>query len=83
MKYLSDLKWLKELSELDEPHKKVMLALSHHKYSWRTRERIAKTTGMSESEVDQVLGDLISQDKVRPSISKKKNVIFGLRERVD
>ncbi len=82
MAYLNRLKWQMELSEYGELHKKVLLALSHEKYRWRTRERIAKSTGMSESEVDRALEELISKDRVRASISKKKNVIFGLRERV-
>jgi len=43
---------------------------------------LAKTTCLPEDRVDSVLSDLISKDKVRASISKKKSVIFGLRERV-
>ncbi|MHC4087054.1 MAG: hypothetical protein ACYSWZ_01580 [Planctomycetota bacterium] len=82
MAYLNKLKWQMELSDYCEPEKKVLLALSHEKYSWRTRERIARSTGMSESEVDRALERLISMDKVRASFSKKRNVIFGLRERV-
>ena len=82
MAYLNKLKWQMEFSEYSEPDKKILLVLSHEKYRWRTRERIAKSTGMSESEVDKALEELISKDKVRASISKKKNVIFGLRERV-
>lgn len=82
MAYLNKMKWQMELSEYCELEKKVLLALSHEKYSWRTRGRIAKSTGMSESEVDRTLEELISKDKVRASFSKKKSVIFGLRERV-
>jgi DNA-binding transcriptional regulator PaaX len=82
MAYLNKMKWQMELSEYGELEKKVLLALSHEKYSWRTRGRIAKSTGMSESEVDRTLEELISKDKVRASFSKKKSVIFGLRERV-
>jgi predicted HTH transcriptional regulator len=82
MAYLNKMKWQEELSEYSELEKKVLLALSHEKYRWRTRERIAKSTGMSESEVDRALEELISKDKVRASFSKKKSVIFGLRERV-
>ena len=83
MKYLTNLKWYEKLAKFDEPHKKVLLALSQRKHSWRTRERIAKTTGMSESQVDKVLEDLISKKKVVASLSKKKNVIYGLRERTE
>ena len=61
---------------------KVLLALSHDEYKWRTKERIAKSTGIGPGQVDSVLSQLIEKDKVRLSMSKKKNVIFGLRERV-
>jgi len=82
MAYLSGLKWQAELPNYNDDERKVLLILSHDEFPWRTKERIAKTTGLPEDRVDSVLSDLISKDKVRASISKKKSVIFGLRERV-
>ena len=82
MGFLNSLKWQKELSKFDERQKKVLLALSRDKYSWCTKESIAKTTGMSENEVEETMEQLISKDKIRPTFSKSKKIIFGLRERV-
>jgi DNA-binding transcriptional regulator LsrR (DeoR family) len=82
MAYLNNLTWQTELSSFDEQTQKVLLALSSEKFSWRTKERIVQTTGISEPVVDELLSMLMSQNLVRASISKKKNVIFGLIERV-
>ena len=82
MAYLNKLRWQADLSEFSEQQKKVFLALSDDKYKWRTKERIAQITGMSDVEVDKVFADLMSIGKVRASMSKKKNLIFGLIERV-
>jgi len=83
MAYLTQLDWLKQLTGYSEEKRKVLLALSHEKYLWRSKEKISTVTGLSDFEVDSILSDLMSEDKVRASLSKKKNVIFGLRERVD
>ena len=83
MAYLNDLKWQKALSEYPTNQRKVLLCLSHEKYRWRTKERIVKVTGLDQDGVDRVLSELISKDMVRASFSKKKNLIFGLRERVN
>ena len=82
MAYVSNFEWTKKLPEYSEDETKVLLALSHDEYKWRTKERIAKSTGIGPGQVDSVLSQLIERDKVRLSMSKKKNVIFGLRERV-
>lgn len=82
MAYLSECKWQKELPEYTEDQRKVLLALSHDRYRWRTKERVAKTTGIDPDRIDEVLSQLISKGKVRASLSKNKNVIFGLRERI-
>jgi len=82
MAYLNDMQWQSELFKYDDNERKVLLTLSHEKYRWRTKERIAEKTGLSASEVDKILAKLMSQNEVRASISKKKNIIFGLTERV-
>jgi hypothetical protein len=71
------------MGRFDPDEQKVLLALSQDGYRWRTRERIAEVTGLDPQVVDEKLSDLISADLVRPSFSKKKEIIFGLRERVD
>ena len=83
MAYKKNLKWARKLPEFSEEETKVLLALSHDEYKWRTKKRIAKSTGISPDQVDSVLSGLIEKNKVRLSMSKKKNVIFGLRERVE
>lgn len=83
MSYLTNLKWLQNLSDFTPDQQKVLLALSHERYRWRTRDRIIEVTGLPLGVVDSVLSELIRKDLVRPSFSKKKEVIFGLKERVD
>lgn len=82
MSYRSDLDWLKHLEQYDSEQQKILLALSHERYRWRTKERLAKVCGLSEGETDKLLAQLIDRGLVRASISKKKHVIFGLRERI-
>lgn len=82
MKYLNNLEWSKHLDQFSPTEQRVLLALSHAKYKWRTRERLLEATGLSPESLDSTLSGLISKNLVRPSFSKTKHVIFGLRERV-
>ena len=82
MAYRNDLRWLSQLDRFNEDEKKVLLALSHDKYDWRSRDRLLEITDFEPKKLDSILSNLISKDLVRPSFSKTKNVIFGLRERV-
>lgn len=82
MSYRTDLKWMKDLGRFDETKRKLLLALSHDKYKWRTRNRLIAVTQLSEEEVDDALSNLITEGLVRPSFSKSKDIIFGLRELV-
>lgn len=81
--YRHDLIWQRHLEDFSPEEQKVLLALSHSKYRWRTRERVCEVTGLDPKTCDSTLAQLISKDIVRPSFSKKKHIIFGLRERVD
>jgi sugar-specific transcriptional regulator TrmB len=80
--YKTDLNWLAEIGNFSDEEQKVLLALSHETYKWRTKERLAQATGLPNARLDSVLSDLIGKGKVRPSFSKKRNLIFGLKERV-
>lgn len=80
MAYRTNLNWMRNLVSYSEAERKVMLALSHEKYRWRTRDRIVSVTGLSPKEVDSVLAELMEKNVVVISKSKKKNIIFGLRE---
>jgi hypothetical protein len=81
--YRTDLRWFKRLSELSPAEQKILLALSNAKYNWRTRDRLLAVTGLNSDELDSTLAGLIARGLIRPSFSKNKNIIFGLRERVD
>jgi len=83
MSYKTNLKWMATLETFSNPKQKVLLALSHDRFKWRTVPSILKASGLSKSEADRVLSELIEQDFIRPSFSRSKKVIFGLRERVD
>lgn len=80
MAYRSGLQWMKDLSSFSKAQQQVLLALSHEKYRWRTRDRIASVTGLSPSELDSVLSELMEKGLVVISRSKKQNIIFGLKE---
>lgn len=82
MAYLTNLKWLSDLAEYTREEKKVLLALSHEKYKWRSWDRLQNLTRLESRELDFTLAHLLEEDLVRPSFSKKRNMIFGLKERV-
>lgn len=82
MRYLTNLLWQNRLSELSENEQKVLLALSSIKYEWRTRKKLLKKTDLDDTKLDKTLSLLISKGFIRPSFSKKKNIIYGLIERV-
>ena len=83
MSYQTDLKWLGKLSNFSTEQQKVLLALSDERYKWRAKDRLAAVTALEPEKLDDVLALLIKNDVVRPSFSKNRNIIFGLRERVD
>lgn len=80
--YLTDLGWIKSFDDFTEEQKIVMLALSHHKYKWRGRVGLLKATQMDTKTLDRTLSSLIIDDYVRPTFSKRRNIVFGIRERV-
>ena len=82
MAYLTNLKWMSDFAEFTPEEKKVLLALSHEKYKWRSWDRLQGLTRLESRELDLTLADLLEEDFVRPSFSKKRNIIFGLKERV-
>ena len=83
MTYLSNLEWMRTLQAFSDQEQKVLLALSHGRFKWRTMPNISKASGLSKDEIDRLLSNLIEAGLVRPSFSRAKKVIFGLRERVD
>ena len=79
MAYLTTLKWMENLSDYNAKTQKVLLALSHEKFKWRTKDKISSKSGLSTDDVEAILAKLLSKDLIRASFSKKKNLIFGLR----
>ena len=61
----------------------IIQALSGDEYEWRTAERLLAVTGLRNEALSAALTQLLREDVVKPSFSKKHNLIFGLRERVE
>nr|VFK39013.1 MAG: hypothetical protein BECKSD772F_GA0070984_103119 [Candidatus Kentron sp. SD]VFK43849.1 MAG: hypothetical protein BECKSD772E_GA0070983_103019 [Candidatus Kentron sp. SD]VFK78528.1 MAG: hypothetical protein BECKSD772D_GA0070982_101710 [Candidatus Kentron sp. SD] len=83
MSYSTKRKWMNQIDQFTSEQQKALLALSHDKYAWRTKDRLLNVTGLSQESLEKTLSELISEDLVRPSFSKKKDIIFGLAERVN
>lgn len=62
---------------------KIVQALSDNDYQWRTIERLSAVTGLQEAALSAALTQLLREDIVKPSFSKKHNIIYGLRSRVE
>ncbi len=82
MAYITQLKWQNKFNDYSDEQQKILLGLSHDQYKWRTKERLNSITGLDPKTLDSELADLISKNIIRPSFSKSRKVIFGLRERV-
>lgn len=82
MSYLTHLDWVKSLPEYSAEQQKILLALSDERYKWRARERLADVTGLTPAELDANLAALLQKGLVKPSFSKQRTIIYGLKERV-
>ena len=80
MAYRNSLNWMKDLPSYSQDERKILLALSHEKYRWRTRDRVVKVTDLSPGKVDAVLAGLMEKNVVIVSRGKSGNIIFGLKE---
>ncbi len=83
MNYNTNLKWLTQFSQFSPEQQKILLALSNEQYKWRAKDRLRAVTALEPEVLDNALAQLMKKNVVRPSFSKKRNIIFGLRERVD
>jgi RIO-like serine/threonine protein kinase len=83
MTYRNDLAWIEKIPDYSENERRILLALSHAQYKWRSREKLRSITGIDEKELDATLAKLLQSDVVVPSFSKAtREIIFGLKERV-
>jgi len=73
---------MNQIGQFTPEQQKALLALSHDKYKWRTKERLMSVTGLNEASLEKALSELLGEDLIRPSFSREKNIIFGLAERV-
>lgn len=87
--YLPGLAWRKSPASFSEQQQRVLLALSHRKHIWRTRQRLLEVTGLPQEDLDAALSELIRADLLRPSCCaspqgspRQRDIIFGLSERV-
>ncbi len=62
---------------------KVLQALSDTRYKWRAKHGLQKATGLSSAVLDDSLANLLKRGLVRPAVSTRQNIVFGLRERVE
>jgi hypothetical protein len=83
MAYLNELQWQRNLPRFSSLEQTVLTVLSDERYVWRAKDRLANVTGMDVTTLEQTLADLLSKGVIKPSISKKKNLIFALSERLD
>ncbi len=83
MSYQTNLNWVEKLSHFSTEQQKILLALSDDRYKWRAKDRLAAVTALEPGTLDDALAQLIKNNVVQPSFSKNRNIIFGLRERVD
>ena len=81
MQYRNDLDWLRKFDEFSDEEPKILLALSHEKYKWRSRDRLLRLTRMNVKRLERTLAHLLVDDLIRPALTDKGNIVFGLKER--
>ena len=79
-----ETEWLEKVDfqKHSEAAQRLLVLLTHKKYKWRTAKMLSEKSHMSEHEVAETLDGLRKQEVVTISLSKKNNVIYGLRRRV-
>ena len=82
MPYMNDLEWMSDLDDFSVSEQKVLLALSHDKYKWRSRDRISQLTRINPRRLDRVLSGLLEEGLIRPAFSANQKIVYGLEERV-
>jgi hypothetical protein len=79
---VKDLSWPKDLARWSDDQRKVLIALSHRRFPWRTNEGLRAATGLEQDALEAALADLIHEKVVRPFFSKNMQLIYGLLDRV-
>lgn len=63
------------------PEQRQILDALSSEVRWRSRGRILEITGLAPGTLDKSLAELVHNNVVRPVFGKKE-IVFGLRERV-
>ena len=79
------LRWRSHASEFDTDEKKILLALSHQKWVWRTLDNLKAATRLEPDVLEEKLAGLIKKRLVKGSVYKPHTSdarpVFGLVER--
>ncbi|MDP6451823.1 MAG: hypothetical protein QF898_00820 [SAR202 cluster bacterium] len=82
--YLKSLEWRDRVNDFDETELRVLIALSHKDFPWRSIDGLRGAVKLSESELGVALKNLVERSVVRTTASKNiTQALFGLAERVD
>ena len=79
------LRWRSHAYDFDTDEKKILLALSHKRWVWRTLDNLQAATRLDSDVLEEKLAGLIGKGLVKGSIYKPRSPvarpIFGLVER--
>ena len=79
-----NLDWRRQAHEFDVNEKRVLLALSHKKWLWRSLDSLESVTGIDYDELTSTLAGLLRKDLVMGSYASwAQEPVFGLVERND
>jgi len=76
------LDWVKHFSALTEAEQKVLVALSHDRWKWRSKKALESVTRLESSELDRTLANLVQRNIVSGGLSESGQLLFALAERV-
>ena len=74
---------MKRPERFNDKEQRVLRALSHPRYKWRSILGIERATGLSSSDIQDILAALLGLGVIQPSLSRDKKPIFVLSERVN
>ena len=78
------LEWFQWADEFDDNEKRILLALSHKKWLWRSLDNLEFVTGIEYDELTITLTMLLRKDLVMGSYADwAQEPVFGLVERND
>ena len=79
------LRWRSHADDFDTDEKRILLALSHKKWKWRTLDNLQAITRLEPDALEKKLAGLLRKRLVKGSIYKPHSTsarpIFGLVER--